>query len=239
MDSLHISEYKGIVKQYYCGKHWIELEERDDSNSILVCLIDANDVLIAIVTGQTIEVLHKDSSLVPRKQDAGGQSAKRFQENRDLALNHWFKDKAFELSRITREYSNLRIILGIYSCNESYFKCKLTKDILTKIVISDSVSYINENGIRELITKVSNEIKAYYQNQDKLIVDEFATMLGKSSPLVDYGINSISNKNSLIIYSDKITKDEENMIKQSKCEIKKVKGFHIVDSLRVCVINKY
>ena len=39
-----------------------------------------------------IKILFKDSSLIPGKQDAGGQSAKRFQQNRENAIVKWFKD---------------------------------------------------------------------------------------------------------------------------------------------------
>ena len=57
-------------------------------------VIDARDATVAVLKGKAIIPLNKAHSQVPGKFKAGGQSAMRFQQNRELAVKAHYKKVA-------------------------------------------------------------------------------------------------------------------------------------------------
>lgn len=203
--------------------------------------MDANECLISFMKGITAEILWSKTSYVPRKQDAGGQSAVRFQRNREIALNEWFKECNEQLNLVFKDIDmkGVKFLLGINKCNETDFFARMHSYTKDRLITSETVSYISINGCYELIEKCHKHIKDYKVARDKELVDDFALLLAKNSPLVDYGINALNDKNQIVIYSDKVTTEELRLIEKIKCLKHRVKDFHIIDALRICVINLY
>jgi peptide chain release factor subunit 1 len=201
--------------------------------------VDANDCLIAFMKGIQAEILWSDSSFVPRKQDAGGQSAVRFQRNREIALHAWFKECNSHLNEVFKSIhmKDIKFLLGINKCNEKDFLDNMHSYIHGRLIGIDTVGYVSINGCEELMTKCAKLIKDYRVTKDKEIVDEWGRLLAKQSPLVDYGVCALNpRRNKLILYSDKI---DVSLLDGVICEKRLIKGFCIVDSLQICVFNHY
>jgi len=177
---------------------------------------------------------------VPRKQDAGGQSALRFQRNREIALNEWFKHCNDMLSEIYNKY-NCKILLGIHKCNEFNFNKHMSYNIKSNILHSDSVSYINYNGIEQLLDKCSNEIAAYHISNDRKLVDEISKMIMKSDNKISYGINclkEVSQSNiEKVVYSSTVDSTIEQEILKLNCEKIKLHNYPLIDSFKIIVIK--
>lgn len=191
--------------------------------------------------GMVADIIWDDFSNVPRKQDAGGQSAKRYQKNREIMLNQWFKEvNNILLKTFEDKYSKVNLLLGINKCNENNFFKQMHSYVREKVLAINSISYINVNGCMELIEKCSKELKQYQTIEDKQLVDEFSKLLAKESPTVDYGLNALDkNKNKVILYSNLLSNKEKEKINEINCEKHELIGFSIIDSFKVCVINYF
>jgi len=96
---LEILDYKGTEFVYHCGDEF-KLPDIPTNSRYGMIVMDANECTIAELRGKRIVPLWSKKSNVPRKQDAGGQSAKRFQRNRELALNQWYKEIAHKMKEL-------------------------------------------------------------------------------------------------------------------------------------------
>lgn len=102
-NKLEYFPYAGKEFKYYCGKEFIiepMIASLHKKNSYILITMDANDCVIGLLNGKSIKTLWKKKSYVARKQDAGGQSEKRFEQNRELQLKAWFKEIAEKLKEI-------------------------------------------------------------------------------------------------------------------------------------------
>ena len=96
---LFYSEYNGKEFIYKCGKE-LEVPEVNTNCRYGLIVLDANECSIAELRGKRIVTLWHETSNVPGKQDAGGQSALRFQRNREIALNAWYKKIANKMKEL-------------------------------------------------------------------------------------------------------------------------------------------
>ncbi len=101
-----------------------------------------------------IKTLFSDKSLIPNKQDAGGQSAKRYQRNRELAIVHWFKDINEKLKSVNQE-----IYVGISSIYYNRFLNYLSTYNKQKIKERVNSEYSDLSGIYQMIKKLDNRVK--------------------------------------------------------------------------------
>lgn len=238
---IKIEEYSGNIKKYFCGNTFLIIDE-NPRDKLLICLLDANECIIGYCDGISFNPIWKKESFVPRKQDAGGQSEKRFERNRELALLDWFKTINKKLLEICmNDKRNIKYLLvGINKCNEFVFFKNMHDYVLRRFLTQDSTGYVSDNGAFELIDKCEDKIKEFKISEERNLVDNFAKLLNKNSPLVDYSISGLNEqKNELILYSNKINEDELAAINRISCNKIKLCGFHIIDALRVCIINKY
>lgn len=209
-------------------------------DGFICILIDATEVLIGFIKSISVEILYNETSMVPKKMDAGGQSAARFQRAREIALNQWFKDCNQKLLDISQNMPDTKILIGINKCNETEFFNNAHTYIKQKIIGQESVSYININGCLELIEKCNKQLQEFSVSKEKIIVEQFAERLAKNDNSITYGINNLNKtKNKLILFSDMCTDIEKEKIKSIGCEWKEFKGYTIIDALKICIINYY
>ena len=96
-NQLQIFDYYGIDSLYNCSKDIIVPEINNKVYGFVV--MDLQECSLYELRGKKKVLLWHDTSNVPRKQDSGGQSAKRFQRNREIAINLWFKQIAYKMKK--------------------------------------------------------------------------------------------------------------------------------------------
>jgi len=96
---LQIIKYNGNEFIYHCGREF-KLPDIDPTCRYGMIVMDSKSCTIAELRGKKIVKLWSKKSNVPGKQDAGGQSALRFQRNRQIALEQWYKSIAIKMKEL-------------------------------------------------------------------------------------------------------------------------------------------
>lgn len=153
-------------------------------------VLDARDAIIALLKGKSIIPLVKTHSHVPGKMKAGGQSALRFQANRELAVKDHFKKVA---EYVKEQFLNLEGLKGILVGGPGPTKYEfidgdyITGDVKKKVIGIRDLSYTEEFGLQELVDK-SQDILAQEEIADeKKIVNRFLELLATRQVIVSYG----------------------------------------------------
>lgn len=153
-------------------------------------VIDARDAILALLKGKMIVPLTKTHSHVPGKFKAGGQSAVRFQRNREIAVKDHF-GKVAELMK--DQFFTLEGLKGIIVGGPGPTKYEfvdsglITADLKKKILGIKDLSYTEEFGLEELVEK-SQDILAQEEIADeKKTVNRFLELLATKPNSVAYG----------------------------------------------------
>ncbi len=165
-----------------------EMMEVKEAYGLVV--LDARDAIVALLKGKTIIPLTKAHSHVPGKFKAGGQSAVRFQRNREIAVKDHFgkiaevmKDQFFTMEGLKG------IIIGGPGPTKYDFVDSglITADLKKKILGIKDLSYTEEFGLEELVDK-SQDILAQEEIADeKKVVNQFLELLATKPNKVAYG----------------------------------------------------
>jgi len=169
-----------------------EMMEAKECYGLVV--IDSRDAIIALLKGKTIVPLTKTHSHVPGKFKAGGQSAVRFQRNREIAVKDHFGKVAEIMKSQFFTLENLKgIIVGGPGPTKYEFVDSglITADLKKKILGIKDLSYTEEFGLEELLEK-SQDILAHEEVADeKKTVNRFLELLATKPNSVAYGENEV------------------------------------------------
>ena len=188
------------INLYRCDDHfhteYLEktLEEKDVYGLIS---IDVNQAAIGLLEGDNIKVLSEHTSGIPGKHRAGGQSARRFERLREMAIHHYFDRIAKHVNEELLRESIFGRLKGILIGGPGFTKHDFIKEAdldyrLRKLIIAIiDTNYSGEEGLRELVTKASDILKNVRYVYEKKIVDKFMFLIAKKPEMVLYDLKSI------------------------------------------------
>lgn len=165
-----------------------ELMETKEVYGLMV--MDARDASIALLKGKTIVPLLKTHSEVPGKMKAGGQSAHRFQQNRELAAKQHYKKVADYLKDQFLMMEGLKgILIGgpgptKYELVDGPF---ITNDVKKKIIAVKDITYTDEFGLQELVDRCQDVLAQEEIAGEKKIMQRFFDLLATKGEMVTYG----------------------------------------------------
>jgi peptide chain release factor subunit 1 len=178
---------------YRCDKDFqldVLAEMMDTKEVYGMVVMDSRDAIIAILKGKSIIPLMKTHSHVPGKMKAGGQSAKRFSMNRDLALKEHLKKVA---DHIKNEFLMREHLQGILIGGPGPMKYELvdgnflTGDVKKKVLCVKDLTYTEEFGLQELLERSQDVLANEEVAKEKQIVGKFLQMLLLDPTKVTYG----------------------------------------------------
>jgi peptide chain release factor subunit 1 len=155
-----------------------------------VLVIDANEAILATLRGQRMTVLKEFTSGIPGKHRAGGQSARRFERNREIELNAYYKRVGAHANEIFGEIGDLRgVIIGgpgptKYDFEEGEYLNYMLKQ---KIIATVDTSYVSQAGLDEIVEKGHDLLKGVRYAQEKKAVQRFLYEVGHETGLGVYG----------------------------------------------------
>lgn len=181
------------IRMYRCDKAFVldpldVLLESDEVYGLIV--MDKRDATIGVLKGKSIIVLLKTHSEVPGKFKAGGQSAYRFAQNRDLAAKAHYKKVADYLKEQFLMMDNLKgILVGgpgqtKYELVEGGF---ITGDVQKRVLAVKDIGYTDEFGLQELVDRCQDILAQGELAEEKRVVNRFLELLATDEAMVQYG----------------------------------------------------
>jgi len=165
-------------------------EQLREKETYGVVLLDANGASFAILKGKRMEMVQEITSGVPGKHRAGGQSARRFERQREAKLLEYFSRVGKYVNDIFLPISNLKgIILGgpgpaKYDFEKGDYLHYSLKD---KIISVLDTAYVSEQGVDEIMERAPEILQNVRYIEEKRLVQDFLHQVGHDTGLATYG----------------------------------------------------
>lgn len=189
---------KMSIRKYRCDQTFLleplnEMLEVYDAYGIII--LDRREAQVAILKGKTISVIYSETSAVPGKYKAGGQSAARFARVREGLARAFYRKVA---DVVNQEFdSNIIKLKGIIiggpgpSKEEFHNENFLNQDIKKNVIAVVDVGYSGEQGIAEVLEKSKDILAEESMLREKKATDRFFNILGKTPDLATYGNDNV------------------------------------------------
>ncbi|MHC1570871.1 MAG: peptide chain release factor aRF-1 [Methermicoccaceae archaeon] len=189
-----ITSYK-----YYCSSEfYLEplLDMLREKKVYGLLVLDRREATIGLLRGRHIEVIKHTTSSVPGKQRKGGQSARRFQQLRLIAIDAYYKRVAESASSIFLQVPQDELcgvlIGGPSPTKEEFVEGEyLHHEIRKKIIGMFDTSYTDESGLYELVDNAQDALASVEQFAEKRIAQRFMKELVSDSGLTTYGEDEV------------------------------------------------
>jgi len=161
-----------------------------------IMVIDATVTTYATLQGRRLEIIQEITSGVPGKFRAGGQSARRFERQREAKLQEYFKRIGNHADENFLPIDNLKgIIIGgpgptKYDFKKGDYFHYTLKD---KVLATVDTSYTGEQGLGEVMQKTPEILQRVRYVEEKKIIQEFLYEIGHDTGLATYGENEVRN----------------------------------------------
>lgn len=216
------------INLYRCDDHFhVEHLERalEEKEVYGLISIDVNDAAIGVLEGDHIKVLSEHTSGIPGKHRAGGQSARRFERLREMAVHQYFDRVARHVNEQLLRNDIFGRLKGIIVGGPGFTKQDFIKEadldyrLKDKILAVIDTNYAGEEGLREIVTRASDILKNVRYVSERKIVDKFMSYIVNNPSMVLYGLkNVLDNIYSGIIDTILILEDFEYYKVTFECE---------------------
>jgi peptide chain release factor subunit 1 len=176
-----------------------------------ILAIDANDVGIGILSGESFEVVNVMTSGISGKTRKGGQSARRYERGREMELTYFYHRVADHANRIfVEEYKVTGLIVGGPGfTKEEFLKTEfLNYNLRKNIVAVIDTAYSGREGVRELVDKAADKLQDVRLFEEKKLVQRFLGEVNKPNGVAVYGLPRIiqaldkSNVETILVADD-------------------------------------
>jgi len=207
------------VRLYRCDQTFIlePIRELFDAKNVYgLLIVDVKDATLALLKGKSIVPVKEIESYVMGKFRKGGQSANRFQREREEQVKYFFNKVADLVKKSFLGVKNLRgiIVGGPGPSKEEFVNSGYLATEVQKLIIGiKDVGYSGDQGLRELINKSDDLIKNEEIIEEKKILEEFFTHLAKGTGLASYGEAEVQNNlengiTSKLLLSESLPQDK-------------------------------
>lgn len=139
-----VESYKRKQKRYHCGKKLLKIEKKKELKFTFV-VIDLSETYCAnIYDDGEIEKIFQMNSDVSNKHNQGGQSAQRFERNREQQIVKYYKRINDKLKTLKNE-----IIIGVNFVYKSKLKRYLASEVMNKIIRFETIEYGGVTGAHQ------------------------------------------------------------------------------------------
>ncbi len=185
------------VRMYRCDQEFVlqplrEMLEVKESIGLLV--LDTKEATIATLRGKHVDVIRRLTSGVWGKHARGGQSARRFERLREIAVHEFMKRIAETANQKFSQIPDLKAVLigGPGPTKDEFLKSDLLRDeVRKKVAAVLDTGYTDEQGIKELINKSGEVLAELDVMKEKALMQRFMSELVRGRELVAYGEHEI------------------------------------------------
>ena len=208
------------LRLYRCDKTFVVEPMRDMMEVKEVyglVTMDRRECTIAFLKGKTIIPLAHETSNVPGKTRAGGQSAARYGRLREDAAKDFYKKVAETIKDNFFEVKDLKgIIIGgpgpsKYELVEKHDY--ITTELKRKIIGIKDISYTDAFGLQELVDKSEDLLANEAIMGEKKLMNRFFGLLNTDEDMISYGeqhVRTALEKGAveLLLISEKLKDDQ-------------------------------
>jgi peptide chain release factor subunit 1 len=197
----------------------LDMLKEKETYGILV--MDNSGATFATLKGRHLEIIKSITSGISSKHRAGGQSARRFERLREAEINEYYKRVANYANQIFLGIPDLKgVIVGGPGPSKQYFVDGdyLHYNLRDKVLAVVDTSYVDEQGIKEIVQKSPEILKNVRYVEEKNLVQQFLAEIGKDSGLAVYGVDEV--KKSLengAVKTLLISEDLDTLLVTVKC----------------------
>ena len=169
----------------------LDMFKEKETYGILV--MDNSGATFATLKGRHLEIVKSITSGISSKHRAGGQSARRFERLREAEINEYYKRVANYANQIFLGIPDLKgLIIGGPGPSKQYFVDGdyLHYTLKNKILAVVDTSYVDEQGVKEIVRRSSEILKDVRYVEEKNIIQQFLAEVGKDG-LAVYGFDEV------------------------------------------------
>jgi len=165
-------------------------EQLREKETYGIIVIDSTAATLATLEGNRLQIVREETSGVPGKHRAGGQSARRFERLREANLLSYFKRVGGHANDIFLQIPTLKglIIGGPGPTKYDFEKGDFLNYMLQeKILDTVDTAYTSEQGVDEVMDKAPEILKKVRYVEEKKLIQRFLYEIGHDTGLVTYG----------------------------------------------------
>lgn len=184
------------TKLYWCDSefHTAPLEDMAQTDEVYgLVTIDKREATVAVLTGKSYQIILHETSGVPGKTRAGGQSSARFERLREKAAEDFYKRVGERMSLSMVGIPKLKgIIVGGPGMTKNEFLEISEMDYRLKNMVIGTVdtSYTDESGIKEMLDKATEILKDASIIKERQLVNKFIEKIATNG-LATYGYQEV------------------------------------------------
>lgn len=184
-----------VTYRYHCDSSFFLNPLEDmlaDKKTFGLIVLDRREATIGVLKGKQVEAIKHLTSSVPGKQRKGGQSSRRFQQLRLIAIHDFYKrigESATEaFLQIDRKDLEGILIGGPSPTKEEFVDGEfLHHELQQKVLEALDVTYTDESGLYELVDAAQDRLLDLEVTQEKLLMRRFMKELVSEKGLASYG----------------------------------------------------
>ncbi|MFA5745239.1 MAG: peptide chain release factor aRF-1 [archaeon] len=184
------------TKLYWCDSefHTGPMEDMAQTDEVYgLVTVDKREATAAILSGKSYHIFLHETSGVPGKSRAGGQSAARFERLREKAAEDFFKRIGERMNTALVELPKLK---GLIVGGPGYTKMEFLEDANLDYRLKNMVmgtldtSYTDESGIKEMLDKSGEILKDASITRERELISKFIEKVATNG-LATYGYNEV------------------------------------------------
>ena len=159
-----------------------------------IAIMDASATTYATLHGRSLEIVKEVTSGVPGKFRAGGQSARRFERQREAKLQEYFKRVGNHANEIFLPILDLKgVIIGGPGPTKLDFQKgdHLHYTLKDKVIATIDTAYVGEQGVEEVVERAPEIMRRIRYIEEKKVMQEFLYEIGHDTGLATYGENDV------------------------------------------------
>ena len=173
-------------------EHLQEFLKEKETYGIMV--IDSSATTYATLRGRRLEIAEEITSGVPGKFRAGGQSARRFERQREAKLQEYFKRIGKHADEIFLPIPELKgVIIGGPGPTKQDFQKgdHLHYTLKDKVIATIDTAYVGQQGVEEVVERAPEIMRRIRYIEEKRVMQEFLYEVGHDTGLATYGESDV------------------------------------------------
>jgi peptide chain release factor subunit 1 len=159
-----------------------------------ILLLDSSEATFAVLQGRRLNIVQEITSGVPGKMRAGGQSARRFERQREAKILEFYNRVGGHATEVFLDIEDLK---GILLAGPGPIKYDFQKgdhlhyQLKDKIIGVIDTAYVGEQGVKEVVEKSPDIMRQVRFVEERKLMQSFLYEVGHETGLATYGEDEV------------------------------------------------